>query len=57
LELRRHANDLAVAHKAREGTREELDKVQAENAKLKRELAKLKKKPATGKVAKAKKRK
>jgi two-component system cell cycle sensor histidine kinase/response regulator CckA len=46
LELRRHANDLAVAHKARESTREELDKVQAENAKLKRELEKLKGKKA-----------
>jgi two-component system, cell cycle sensor histidine kinase and response regulator CckA len=42
LELRRHAKDLAEAHKAREATRDELDKVQAENAKLKRELEKLK---------------
>ncbi len=57
LELRRHAKDLAAAHKARESTREELDKVQAENAKLKRELAKFKKKPATKKRAKVKKRK
>jgi two-component system cell cycle sensor histidine kinase/response regulator CckA len=42
LELRRHAKDLTEAHKAREATKEELDKVQAENAKLKRELEKLK---------------
>jgi GAF domain-containing protein len=43
LELRRHAKDLTEAHKAREATREELDKVQSENAQLKRELEKLKK--------------
>jgi two-component system cell cycle sensor histidine kinase/response regulator CckA len=43
LELRRHAKDLADAHRAREVTKEELEKVQAENAKLKRELEKLKK--------------
>jgi cell division protein FtsB len=43
LELRRHAKDLAAAHEARETTKEELDKVQAENAKLKRELERLKK--------------
>ena len=42
LELRRHAKDLNEAHKAREATREELDQVQAENAKLKRELVTLK---------------
>ena len=42
LELRRHAKDLNEAHKAREATREELDKVQAENAELKRELVTLK---------------
>src|SRR5215475_54446 len=42
LELRRHSKDLTEAHKAREATKEELDKVQAENAKLKRELEKLK---------------
>jgi two-component system cell cycle sensor histidine kinase/response regulator CckA len=46
LELRRHAKDLTEAHKAREATKEELDKVQAENAKLKRELEKLKGKKA-----------
>jgi GAF domain-containing protein len=43
LELRRHSKDLNEAHKAREATSEELEKVQAENAKLKRELDKLKK--------------
>lgn len=58
LELRRHAKDLAEAHKAREATREELDKAQAENAKLKRELEKLKKgsgpRKAAAKTAKKK---
>lgn len=43
LELRRHAKDLAEAHKAREATKDELDKVQAENEKLKNQLKKLKK--------------
>lgn len=43
LELRRHAKDLAEAHKAREATKEELDKAHAENAKLKKQLEKLKK--------------
>jgi two-component system, cell cycle sensor histidine kinase and response regulator CckA len=43
LELRRHARELAAAHEARETTSEELEKAQAENAKLKRELEKLKK--------------
>jgi hypothetical protein len=43
LELRRHAKELAAAHEARETTKDELDKAQAENAKLKRELEKLKK--------------
>src|SRR5215469_11869580 len=42
LELRRHAKDLAEAHKAREATKDELDKVQAENEKLKKQLEKLK---------------
>lgn len=46
LELRRHAKDLAEAQKAKETTRDELEKVQAENAKLKRELEKLKGKKA-----------
>jgi two-component system cell cycle sensor histidine kinase/response regulator CckA len=47
LELRRHSKELNEAHKAKEATKEELDKVQAENAKLKREIEKLKKrKPA-----------
>lgn len=52
LELRRHAKDLAEAHKAREATRDELDKVQAENAKLKKELERLKKGSAPRKLAK-----
>ena len=57
LELRRHAKDLAEAHKSREATRGELNKAQAENAKLKRELAKLQKtKPAAKKAAKAKRK-
>jgi two-component system cell cycle sensor histidine kinase/response regulator CckA len=43
LELRRHAKELASAHEARDTTKEELEKVLAENAKLKRELEKLKK--------------
>jgi len=43
LELRRHAKDLHEAHKAKEATKSELDKAQAENAKLKLELEKLKK--------------
>jgi GAF domain-containing protein len=42
LELRRHSKELAEAHKAKEATRDELDKVQAENAKLKRQLEKFK---------------
>jgi GAF domain-containing protein len=47
LELRRHAKELAEAHEARDTTKDELEKAQAENAKLKRELEKLKKrKPA-----------
>jgi cell division protein FtsB len=47
LELRRHSKELHEAHQAKEATKEELDKVQAENTKLKRELEKLKKgKPA-----------
>jgi len=47
LELRRHSKELNEAHKAKEATKEELDKVQAENAKLKRDIEKLKKrKPA-----------
>lgn len=50
LEIRRHAKDLNEAREARETTVEELDKVRAENAKLKRELEKLKKSksPRTG---------
>jgi two-component system cell cycle sensor histidine kinase/response regulator CckA len=42
LELRRHTKELAEAHQARNTSRDELDKVQAENAQLKRELEKLK---------------
>lgn len=52
LELRRHAKDLAEAHKAREATKDELDKVQAENAKLKKQLEKLKKGGSSRKLAK-----
>jgi two-component system cell cycle sensor histidine kinase/response regulator CckA len=43
LELRRHSKDLAEAREAKNATKEELEKLQAENAKLKRELDKLKK--------------
>lgn len=43
LELRRHARELSDAHEAKAATNEELEKLQAENAKLKRELEKLKK--------------
>ena len=47
LELRRHAKELAEVHQAKEETSEELEQLRAENAKLKRELEKLKKgKPA-----------
>jgi GAF domain-containing protein len=42
LELRRHARELADAHKAREATRDELDQANAEIAALKSELASLK---------------
>lgn len=52
LELRRHAKELAEAHKAREATKEELDKSQAENARLKRELKKFKKNSSPRKAAK-----
>ena len=51
LELRRHAKELAEAHKAREATKEELDKSQAENEKLKRELEKFKKGNSARKAA------
>jgi GAF domain-containing protein len=44
LELRRHATELAAAHKAREATKGELDKANAEVAALKQELAALKSK-------------
>jgi GAF domain-containing protein len=52
LELRRHAKDLTEARKDREATKEELDKAQAENVKLKRELDKLKKGRPVQKLAK-----
>ena len=52
LELRRHAKDLAEAHKARETTKVELDKAQAENARLRSELEKLKKGSTARKSAK-----
>src|SRR5262245_59891460 len=42
LEIRRHASELAAAHKAREATRDELDKANEEVATLKRELTELK---------------
>jgi GAF domain-containing protein len=42
LEIRRHASELAAAHKAREATKGELDKATAEVAALQRELAELK---------------
>jgi two-component system cell cycle sensor histidine kinase/response regulator CckA len=55
LELRRHAKDLTEAHKAREATKGELDKVQAENVKLKREVEKLKEGKPARKVTKKQK--
>lgn len=42
LELRRHAKELAVAKKSHDSVNDELEKARTENAKLKRELAKLK---------------
>jgi GAF domain-containing protein len=56
LELRRHAKELTEAREARENTREELDKARAENAKLKRELEKLKKGSTPRIAANAKKK-
>jgi two-component system, cell cycle sensor histidine kinase and response regulator CckA len=53
LELRRHAKELNEAHQAKEATDGELNKLQAENAKLKRELDKLKKAKPARKIAKA----
>jgi GAF domain-containing protein len=52
LELRRHAKELHDVHQVKDATRDELEKVQAENAKLKRELEKLKGGKTKGKVAK-----
>lgn len=44
LELRRHSKELAEAHTVRDATKDELEKSRKENARLKSELAKLKKK-------------
>jgi GAF domain-containing protein len=52
LELRRHAKELNEAHKAKEATNGALEKLQTENAKLKRELEKLKSGKSARKVAK-----
>jgi len=52
LELRRHSKELHEAHEAKDATREELEQVRAENAKLKRELEKLKSSKPKQKVAK-----
>jgi len=53
LELRRHAKELTDAHEAKEASNEELENLRAENAKLKRELGKLKKGKPARKPAKA----
>jgi len=55
LELRRHAQDLAEAHKAREATKDELDKARAEVEQLKSELAKIKGKESSPKKIAARK--
>jgi hypothetical protein len=52
LELRRHAKELNAAHEAKDSTHDELTKVKAENAKLKRELEKFKKAKPARKIAK-----
>jgi len=52
LELRRHAKELNEANKANDETQNELDKVKAENARLKRELEKYKKAKPARKIAK-----
>jgi GAF domain-containing protein len=52
LELRRHAKELAEVHQAKDETKDELEKARAENAKLKRELEKLKAASPVRKVAK-----
>ncbi len=57
LELRRHAKELTEVHQAKDATRDELKKVQAENAKLKRDLEKLKAKAGRKVVKPAKKAK
>jgi predicted nucleic acid-binding Zn-ribbon protein len=58
LELRRHAHELAHAHKAREATHDELQKAKEEVAQLKRELASLKSKgsPAPKRAVAAKRK-
>jgi phage shock protein A len=59
LELRRHARELADAHKAREATKDELDHAQAEIANLRRKLEALQAgrdgEPARGKLSKRRK--
>jgi len=52
LELRRHAKELHEVSEAKDATSDELAKVKAENAKLKRELEKYKKSTPARKVAK-----
>ncbi|HWD92569.1 MAG TPA: GAF domain-containing protein [Verrucomicrobiae bacterium] len=53
LELRRHSRELAEANEARDTSTGELEKARAENAKLRRELEKLKNgKPSTKSAAK-----
>jgi GAF domain-containing protein len=52
LELRRHAKELTEARHAKEATNGKLGKLEAENAKLKRELDKLKKAKPAKKIAK-----
>jgi hypothetical protein len=52
LELRRHSKELVKVNEAQDATRDELARVLAENAKLKRELAKLKKAQPVRKLAK-----
>jgi GAF domain-containing protein len=52
LELRRHAKELNEAHQAKDATKGELEKLQAENAKLKRELEMLKSGKASRRISK-----
>jgi two-component system cell cycle sensor histidine kinase/response regulator CckA len=55
LELRRHAKELNEAHQAKKATNGELNKLQAENARLKKKLEKLKSKAGRKVVKSAKK--